>query len=319
MRAVLVHAQGGPEQLVVAEVPRPAPGPGEVLVRVRAAGVNPPDWYMRGGLARIPAELRPVIPLPFVPGTDVSGVVVGLGPRVEGWAEGEEVFGLLRFPGTPGGAAAYADYVTAPVADLARKPSVLGHFEAAAVPMAALTAHQYLFEIAQLKRGETVLVNGAAGGVGHFAVQIAAAAGARVIAVASGRHETFLKGLGVAAFHDYTAADPTDAVRGVDLVVDTVGGPDAHRFRKVVRDGGRITPVFYGDYGPDDGRGLTVVGGQVRSDGGRLAELAGLIEEGLVRPAIDEVHPLDRAADAHARAERGHLRGKLVLDVSGDT
>ncbi|MCD0449998.1 NADP-dependent oxidoreductase [Actinocorallia sp. API 0066] len=315
MKAIRVHTRGGPEQLVLEEVPRPVPGPGEVLVRVRAAGVNPPDWYLRGGMPLIPAELRPAVPLPFTPGTDVSGVVVALGPGATGLTEGDEVFGLLRFPGTPGGAAAYAEYVTAPVGDLARKPERLSHVAAAAVPMAGLTAHQYLFEIAGLEKGWTVLVNGAAGGVGHFVVQLALAHGARVIAVASGRHTAFLRGLGVTEVHDYTTGDPLASVRGVDLVVDTVGGPDGHRFRPVVRDGGVITPVFYGAYEADDGRDIALRGGQVRSDGRRLAALAQLLDDARLRPAVEQVFPLARAAAAHTRGEAGHLQGKLVLEV----
>ncbi|TGA83395.1 NADP-dependent oxidoreductase, partial [Streptomyces sp. MZ04] len=180
MRAIRVHVFGGPERLIYEEVPRPAAGPGEVLVRVHAAGVNPPDLYARAAFADIPPELRPEVPLPLTPGSDISGVVADVGAGVTEWRPGDEVFGLVNFPGR---ASAYAEYVTAPAGHLARRPAALDHVTAAAVPMAGLTAYQHLFEhlgpeYGSPPRGGTVLVNGAAGGVGHFAVQLARVAGA---------------------------------------------------------------------------------------------------------------------------------------------
>ncbi|MER7913121.1 MULTISPECIES: NADP-dependent oxidoreductase [unclassified Streptomyces] len=318
MRAVRVHAFGGPERLVHEEVPRPAAGPGEVLVRVRAAAFNPPDRYARRGFVDIPEAVRPARPLPFVPGSDLSGTVAAVGAGVTEWRVGDEVFGLVNFPGR---SAAYAEYATAPAAHLARKPASLSHEEAAAVPMAGLTAYQLLFEHPGLREGCTVLVNGAAGGVGHFAVQLAGVAGAgTVVGVASGRHETFLKDLGVDRFVDYTRTDVTEAVRDVDLLVDTVGGPDGHRLLPLVRRGGHLAPVFFGEYDPERAAalGVTVGGRQVRSHGGQLAELAALLDSGRVRVGIEAVFPLREAARAHLRAERGHLQGKIVLRVTED-
>ena len=320
MRAVRVHAFGGPEVLRCDEVPRPLPGPGEVLVRVHAAGFNPPDAYARSGFVDIPEAVRPVLPLPFTPGSDISGVITELGPDVTGWAVGEAVLGLVRFPSPGNGARGYAQYATAPVAHLARKPADLDHVHAAGLPMAALTAHQFLFDLIGLAPGSTVLVNGAAGGVGHFAVQLAKGAGAHVIGVASGRHETFLRGLGVDRFVDYTATAVAEAVRGVDHVLDTVGGPHGHRLLPVVRDGGTVSPVFFGEYHRERAgeRGITFPSGQVYSDGPRLAELARLTATGRLRVAVDSVFPLDRAAEAHERAGHGHIQGKIVLRVADE-
>ncbi|MET8755029.1 NADP-dependent oxidoreductase [Streptomyces sp. NPDC004667] len=316
MRAVRVHAFGGPEQLVHEEVPRPVAGPGEVLVRVHAAGVNPVDWYGQRNFAALPEPLRPEWPLPYTPGSDVSGTIVETGAGVTGWRAGDEVFGLVRFPGR---ASAYAEYVVSPAGNLARKPAALGHTEAAAVPMAGLTAYQYVFEHVKVGEGDTVLVNGAAGGVGHFAVQLARAAGAgRVVAVASGRHEAFLLGLGADGFVDYTRTAAEEAVRGVDVLIDAVGGPDGHRLLPVMRPGGRIGAVFPGEYHAERAAAQGVSAGvwQVRPNGGQLAELARLADSGALRVAVEEVFPLAGAARAHARAERGHLQGKIVLDVA---
>ncbi|MFD4315392.1 NADP-dependent oxidoreductase [Streptomyces sp. NPDC058548] len=315
MWAARVHAFGEPGQLVYEEVPRPAAGPGEVLVRVHAAGVNPPDWYARRGFANIPEAMRPVWPLPFTPGSDISGVIAGLGAGVTEWQVGDEVFGLVNFPGRASG---YAEFTTSPAAHLARRPAALGHVEAAAVPMAGLTAYQFLVEHLRLTQGSTVLVNGAGGGVGHFAVQLAKAAGAaKVIGVASGRHEAFLKDLGADRFVDYTRAAVEDVVREVDVLIDTVGGPDGHRFLPVLRRGGSIAPVYLGEYHRERAAelGITVGGWQVRSSGEQLAELARLIDAGRLRVGIDSVFPLSAVAQAHTRAEQGHLQGKIVLRV----
>ncbi len=319
MKAARLHTLGDPDVLRYEDVPRPEPGPGEVLVRVHAAGVNPPDWYARRGFANVPESIRVTVPLPLIPGTDVSGVVTALGRGVTEWTVGDEVYGLLRFPSL--GGQGYAEYTTAPVADLARKPAGLDHVHAAGVPMAALTAYQILFDHAGLRPDagpdRTVLVNGAAGGVGHFAVQLAKTVGARVIAVASGRHEEFLLDLGADRFVDYTVTAAEEVVQDVDLLVDAVGGPDAHRFLSIVRRGGTISPVFLGDYHPDRAKelGIDFRTGQVKSSGAQLTELGRLIEAGLVRVAVDSVYPLERAAEAHERAERGHIQGKIVLRV----
>jgi len=326
MMAVRVHEFGGPDALVYEEIERPEPAPGEVLIKVHAACLNPPDWYARSGFAGFPEEVFAAFPedirprRPFTPGSDVSGVVVGAAPGVTEWADGDPVFGLVRFPQLNNGGRGYAEYTTAPAAHLARKPDGISHVEAAGVPMAALTAYQYLFDLVKLGTGKTVLVNGAAGGVGHFLVQLARTRDARVIGVASGPHAAFLSDLGVDQFIDYTTTAAEDVARDVDHLFDTVGGPHGYRFLPVVRRGGTISPVFYGEYHAERGPelGISFVGGQVHSDGPQMAELAKLIDAGLLRVGIDSVFALEDAARAHERAEKGHIQGKIVLRVTDE-
>ncbi|MFF0572761.1 NADP-dependent oxidoreductase [Streptosporangium saharense] len=317
MMAVRVHAFGGPDALTYEEVPLPEPEPDEVLVQVHAAGVNPPDWYAREGFVNIPEELRPTPRLPYTPGSDVSGVVAAVGREVTEWREGDPVFGLVRFPNLNNGGRGYAEYSTAPASHLARKPDTIDHVQAAAVPMAGLTAYQFLFDLVRLVPDRNVLVNGAAGGVGHFLAQLAKSRNAHVTGVASGRHEEFLRGLGVDRFVDYTATSVAEAVQDVDHLFDTVGGPNGHRLLPTVRPGGTISPVFYGEYHRDRAAelGITFVSGQVHSDGRQMAELARLIDAGHVRVGIDSVFPLADASKAHERAEQGHIQGKIVLRV----
>jgi NADPH:quinone reductase-like Zn-dependent oxidoreductase len=331
MKAIRLHGFGGPEVLRHEEVPVPEPGPGEVLVRVHAAGLNPPDWYAREGMPDVPPELRPPFALPLIPGTDVSGVVEAVAPGVDGFAAGDEVFGLLRFPAALQ-AGAYAEYVTAPASDLALKPASVDHVQAAALPMSGLTAWQYLIELGHdhpspfqearhrpmaLGEGTTVLVNGAAGGVGHLALQLAKWKGARVVAVASGAHEAFLRELGADEFIDYTKERPEEAVRDLDPVLDTVGGPHSRRFLRTLRRGGALYPVYFGEFDDEENAalGVTVTATQVRANGAQLAELGRLLDAGTLRVAIDSTFPLEDARAAHARAARGHIRGKIVLET----
>ncbi|MBT1188545.1 NADP-dependent oxidoreductase [Streptomyces sp. CJ_13] len=332
MAAIRLHTFGGPEVLRFERVPVPEPGPGEVLVRVHAAGINPPDWYAREGMPDVPPELRPPFRLPLTPGTDISGVVEELGADTNGFSVGDEVIGLLRFPTSLQGNA-YAEYVTAPATDLARKPPTVDHAHAAALPMSGLTAWQFLIELGHdhpspfqearhrpmaIDSGTTVLVNGAAGGVGHLALQLAKWKGARVIAVASGAHETFLRELGADEFIDYTKERPEEVARDVDLVLDTVGGPHSRRFLRSVKRGGSLYPVYFGEFDDRENAelGITVTGTQVRSSGAQLADLGRLLDTGAVRVALDSTFPLADARAAHERAARGHIRGKIVLTVA---
>ncbi|WP_240135136.1 NADP-dependent oxidoreductase [Streptomyces sp. MUM 178J] len=331
MRAIRLHEHGGPEVLRYDKVPIPEPRPGEVLVRVHAVGVNPPDWYLRDGLTNLPPETRPKFDLPVIPGTDVSGVVEAVAADVDGLSIGDEVFGLLRFPSFDG--RAYAEYAAAPASDLARKPAGVDHVHAAGAPMAGLTAWQFLIELGHdhpspfqaarhcpvaLGPDTTVLVNGAAGGVGHFALQLAKWKGAHVIAVASGAHESFLRELGADRFIDYTRSRPEELVHGVDLVLDAVGGRDSSRFLRTLKRGGALFPVFFAEYDDEETAklGVTVSGTQVRSNGAQLAELGRLLDSGTVRVAIDSTFPLADARAAHERAARGHIQGKIVLTVA---
>lgn len=330
MKAIQFHSAGGPEVLQYEEVPVPEIGPGEVLVRVHAAGINPPDWYLREGMKVMPAEMRPALQFPLTPGTDLSGVVEAVAPDVQGFAVGDEVFGMVRFPGFDG--RTYAEYVAAPASDLAHKPAGLDHVRAAGAPMALLTAWQYLIDLGHdvpspftgrvhrptpITPGLTVLVNGAAGGVGHFAVQLAKWKGAKVVAVASGRHEDFLRRIGADDFIDYTKTQAADVVREVDLVIDTVGGPGGARLLKVLKRGGTMLPVFFSEFDPEETARLdiTVSNIQVRSNGPQLAEIAPLLTDGQVQVGVDSTYPLAEAAAAHARAAEGHIQGKIVLKV----
>ncbi len=331
MKAIRMHEFGGPEVLRYEEVPVPAPAPGEVLVRVKAVGLNPPDWYVREGMPGIPPEFRPPFDLPLIPGTDISGVVEAAADGVQDFAAGDEVMGLVRFPGAMQ-SGAYAQYVTAPATDLAPKPAGIDHAHAAALPMSGLTAWQYLIEVGHdhpspfqearhrpmpLGSDTTVLINGAGGGVGHLALQLAKWKGARVIAVASGAHEEFLRGLGADEYIDYTKQRPEDIVRDVDLVLDTVGGPASRRFLPTLRRGGALYPVYFGEFDDEENAklGVTVTGTQVRANGAQLAELGSLLDAGAIRVAIDSTFALADAPAAHKRAAEGHIQGKTVLTV----
>ena len=332
MKAIRLHEFGGPEVLRHEEVPVPEPGPGEVLVRVHAVGINPPDWYAREGMPDVPPELKPPFDLPLIPGTDVSGVVEAVAADVDDFAVGDEVVGLLRFPTALQGSA-YAEYVTAPASDLARKPAAIDHVHAAGLPMSGLTAWQFLIELGHdhpspfqeaqhrpmaLDSESTVLINGAAGGVGHLALQLAKWKGARVIAVASGAHERFLRELGADEFIDYTRDRPEEVARDVDLVLDTVGGPDSRRFLRTLKHGGSLYPVYFGEFDDEENAelGVTVTAAQVRSNGAQLAEIGRLLEDGTIRVAIDSTFPLKDAQAAHERAAQRHLQGKIVLTVA---
>ncbi|GAA3526380.1 NADP-dependent oxidoreductase [Amycolatopsis ultiminotia] len=332
MNAVRFHGFGGPGVLRYEEAPVPEPEPGEVLVRVHAVGLNPPDWYAREGMPDVPPEMRPPFDLPLIPGTDVSGVVAAVAADVDSFAVGDEVFGLLRFPVVMQ-AGAYAEFVTAPASDLARTPAGVDHEHAAALAMSGLTAWQFLIELGHdfpspfqeaqhrpmpLDSGSTVLVNGAAGGVGHLALQLAKWQGARVIAVASGAHEKFLRGLGADEFIDYTRERPEELARDVDLVLDAVGGPDSRRFLRTIKRGGSLYPAYFGEFDDEENAalGITVTAAQVRANGAQLAEIGRLLENGTIRVAIDSTFPLKDAQAAHERAAKGHIQGKIVLTVA---
>ncbi len=333
MKAVRLHEFGGPEVLIYEDAPKPELKAGEVLVRVRAVGINPPDWYFREGYKSLPPEFRPPEAFPIILGTDVSGVVAAVADDVQDFSIGDEVYSMVRFPeGMFGDSKAYAEFVTVPATQLALKPAGIDHVHAAGAPMSLLTAWQFLIDLGHNEpnpvhhkrhepvalEGKTVLVNGAAGGVGHFAVQLAKWKGARVIAVASGKHEEFLRGLGADEFIDYTETAPENVVRDVDLVVDAVGGPTAGRFFPTLKKGGALFLIFpLGFDGHDEAErlGITVSATQVRSSGAQLEEVAPLLDQGIIRVGIDSTFPLAEASKAHERAARGNIQGKIVLTV----
>ena len=309
MRAVRQHELGGPEVLLVEEVERPEPGPTEVLVRVAAAGVNPVDWKVRarGGLLGEP---------PFTVGWDVAGVVEELGFGVTRFEAGDRVFGMPRFPRE---AAAYAEYVASPSRQLAEIPDGLGDVEAAALPLAGLTAWQALVETADVGPASRVLILGAAGGVGHLAVQIAKARGAHVIGTARAPKHEFLRGLGVDEAVDYTTEAVEDRVRDVDVVLDLVGGETGERALPTLRDGGLFVAVPSGA-GVEPLRAaaagrVRVTGILVEPDRLGLEELARLVSRGALRPHVAATFPLADAGRAHEAGETGRTQGKLVLTV----
>jgi NADPH:quinone reductase-like Zn-dependent oxidoreductase len=317
MMAARVHRFGPPSVLQWEQVERPAPGPDQVLLAVRAAGVNPPDWYLRSGFAELPEELRPPVRFPFIPGWDVSGVVVELGAEVTDWSIGDEVFGMIGFPPSgPSTGQTYAQYTVADAAALSPKPTALDHARAAALPMSGLTAYQFVHHHAQIQPGARVLVVGAAGGVGHLIVQLAKLQGAYVIAAASTRHAELLAQLGADEFIDYTKHEVGEQVRNIDVLFDTVGGPHGHRLLPTLRDGATLSPVFMGDYRPEEAarRGIVQRSCQARSDTSQLAHLAALAATNKIRIVLEDTFALPEAWKSHERAERGHLQGKLVLE-----
>lgn len=333
MKTVRQHAFGGPEVLRYEDAPLPSVAPGEVRVRVHAVGINPPDWYLREGYRMLPPQWQPAVSFPLILGTDVSGVIDAVAEDVHDFGVGDEVYAMVRFPeGLAGGSRAYAESVSVPAWQVARKPRGIDHVHAAGAPMSLLTAWQFLVEAGhdvpnplQPQRhvpvplaGRTVLVNGAAGGVGQFAVQLAKWKGARVIAVASGRHAAFVHGLGADVFIDYTRTAAESVVRDIDLVVGAVGGAGAARFLPTLRRDGALFPIFpLGFAGADEAQrlGITVSTTQVRSNGAQLASLAELLDAGTVRVAIDSTFALADARRAHERASRGNIQGKIVLTV----
>jgi NADPH:quinone reductase-like Zn-dependent oxidoreductase len=315
MRAVTVREFGGPEVLTVEEVARPEPLPTEVRVRVHAAGVNPVDWKTREGKGMAGLQT-----FPLILGWDVSGVVEEVGFGVTTLAPGDEVYGMPWFPRAAGG---YAEYVTAPARQWARKPSTLDHVHAAAVPLAALTAWQTLVDTAHVQAGQRVLITAAAGGVGHFAVQFARHLGAHVIGTAGVARHPWLKELGADETIDYTTTRFEDAAADVDVVIDMVG--DAHdqtstRSLKVLRPGGLLAAVPAG-VSPElaaaaETAGVRVTPFLVEPDSAALTTIAGLIDAGEVIVEVEETFPIEQAGAAHARGEAGRTRGKLVLTIA---
>jgi NADPH:quinone reductase-like Zn-dependent oxidoreductase len=257
---------------------------------------------------------------PFILGWDVSGVVEETGFGVTTLEPGDEVYGMPWFPRAPGG---YAEYATAPSRQFARKPASLSHEEAAAVPLAALTAWQALVDTADVRPGQRVLIHAAAGGVGHFAVQFAKHLGAHVIGTARGSRHDWLTGLGADEVVDHTAVRFEDAVKEIDVVLDLVGEEHDNtstRSLNVLRPGGLIIPVPSG-VSPElleaaRARGVRSTAFLVEPDAPALTRIAGLIDSGEVRVEVEEVFPLEQAAQAHTRGEKGRTRGKLVLRVT---
>lgn len=297
MRAVLMREAGGPEVLRVEEVDRPEPADGEVLIRVQAASINPIDWKYRRGT--MPKQL------PAILGNDISGTVER--SRAEGFVQGDEVFGI-----TPSGG--YAEFAIAPAALIAKKPEGVSHAQAAAIPVGGLTAWQALFDRGRLQSGGSALIAGAAGGVGHFAVQFAKHAGARAIGTGSARSREFVLSLGADEFVDYTSQDVAAEVSGVDVALDTVGGETTAALVPTLREGGLLVSIAGAPpeaQAAEHGVRAELLIMSPSSD--QLAEIAELIAAGEVGVEIAETMPLAEVSRAHELSESGHTRGKLIL------
>ncbi|MDG3439497.1 NADP-dependent oxidoreductase [Nitrospirillum amazonense] len=306
MQAVRIHSFGGTEVLTLEDVPKPEPGDYEVLVRVQAASVNPVDYKIRSG------KYLPADQLPLTLGRDMCGTIEKCGRAVTGYTEGDAVFAML--PTDRGG---HAEYVVANVAHCAPKPERLDPIHAAAVPLAALTAWQGLFDHGRLKGGQRVLVHGAAGGVGHFAVQFAKAYGATVYATCSEGDLEWVRSLGVDKAIDYKNQRFEDEVPEVDLVYDLVAGETQDRSWSVLKQGGVLVSTLT-EPSADKAREHGAEGTRytAHADGRQLVEIGRLIDAGRVRVQVDKVFALEEAAEAEHVLEDEHVRGKVVLKVA---
>ncbi|SUA75756.1 Beta-ketoacyl-acyl-carrier-protein synthase I [Nocardia otitidiscaviarum] len=308
MRAVIQKSVGGPEVLEVAEIERPELLSGEVLVRVHASSVNPVDVAVRAGA--IPLLGEP----PFGVGWDISGVVEAVAPGAR-YAVGEEVYGMPFFPRAATG---YAEYVATPSRQVARKPKSLSHVEAAALPLAALTAWQGLVDRAGITAGDRVLIHRAAGGVGHLAVQIAKARGAHVIALASAAKHDFVRELGADEVIDYRTTDYAEVLRDLDVVLDS--NADGERSLRVLKPGGVLVSIME-HFNPEraaqvEAAGRRFAGVSVEPDYAALEAIAELVDAGKIRPHVSRTLPLEEAATAHELVGSGQTVGKVVLAVN---
>jgi NADPH:quinone reductase-like Zn-dependent oxidoreductase len=308
MKAVRIHNYGGPEILQYEDAPRPQPEAGEVLIRVYAAGVNPIDWNVREG------RMKDFWPqkLPLILGWDLSGVVEELGEGVSRFKIGDEVYSVPD----PTRDGAYADYIVVRESELALKPRSLDHIRAAAVPLAALTAWQSLFDHGQLQAGQRVLIHAGSGGVGHFAVQLAKWKGADVFATASAKNQDLLRELGADETIDYTTRRFEDVARNIDIVLDPIGGDTQERSWQVLKKGGALLSIIQppsAEKAKEAGVRATFVASH--PNGAQLTEIAEVIDSGNLKPVINRILPLVEVRRAHELSQSGHIHGKIVLRV----
>jgi NADPH:quinone reductase-like Zn-dependent oxidoreductase len=314
MRAVRFHQYGGPEQLLVEQVPRPEPQAGEVLVRVYAAGVNPIDWKIRQGVFK---QFMP-LPLPCTPGNEFAGTIERLGTGVTAYQPGQAVYGRE-------GKGTYAEYMLAAADALLPKPRRISFDQAASVPIGARTAWIALFHLADLQAGQRVLIHGAAGGMGNYAVQLARWKGAHVIATASVSNLEFVRALGAEAVIDYQATPFEQVVHEVDVVIDPIGGETQERSWPVITPGGTLIAIGHPaaeerarQYGV---RTLSTLGdhrGPQRLSPEPLQTISTLLEAGMLLPQLGKVFPLEEARQAQAFSETGHGRGRILLHIADE-
>jgi NADPH:quinone reductase-like Zn-dependent oxidoreductase len=308
MKAVCIRSFGGPEVLKVEEIDVPQPKDDEVLIRVKAASVNPVDYKLRSGVFSGGQTLKQ----PTVLGRDIAGTIERCGRAVQSLHAGDNVYALLD-----GGQGGYAQYVTIKASICVPEPRQLDHVAAAAVPLAGLTAWQGLFDEGHLKSGQRVLIHGGAGGVGHLAIQLAKAKGASVATTVASEDVEFARSLGADQVIDYQQERFEDKVRDIDLVLDLVGGETQQRSWAVLKDGGAMISTL-AKPSDEKARERHARTSHYRShpDAGELAEIGKLIDSGKVKPHVAATYPLERAADAQERIARQHVQGKVVLQVS---
>lgn len=311
MKAVALKGFGGVENLVEVDIPVPEPSDNEVLIEVKAIGINPIDVKTRKGkgLAEMLKDFDPLIP-----GWDVSGKVVRIGKQVTSFRRGDEVFGMVNFPGH---GMTYAEYVVAPASHLALRPKCISHEEAAAASLAALTAWQILKYKAGIRNGSAVLIHAAAGGVGHYAIQMAKYLGASVVGTASSENRDFILDLGITRHINYRVDQFEDILQDIDFVLDTIGGDYIDRSLEVLRPGGTIIAI------PSDAsadvaekaaaKGMKGFKFRVSSNGDDMVEIAGLLEKGLVRSVVSRIFSFKEIREAHQHIESGRTRGKIVV------
>ena len=317
MKACIIEAFGGREQLRIADVPKPDPAAGEVLIRIHAAGIDPVDWKIREGY------LKDLFPhrFPLIPGWEAAGEVEAVGAQAERFKPGDAVYTYARLPVVQHGT--YAEYIALPEAQVALKPANMSMVEAASIPLTGLTAYQSLFKAGRLEKGESVFIIGASGGVGSCAVQFARIQGARVAALASGKNRDYLRELGAEHVIDYERGDFINSLgewmpNGVDLVFDCHGGETLERAKMCVRAGGRVVSITE----PDGGGGLEARDVRfayvfVEPSSDQLDQIRGLIETGAFRSTVTATFDLEQVDRAHQMLERGHTRGKIVLQING--
>lgn len=316
MKAIILTGQGSIENLVIQELEIPQPKAAEVLVKVHAISINPVDIKTRKGGA-LYASMKETPPA--ILGWDISGVVAAVGSEVQNFKEGDAVFGMVNFPGH---GKAYAEYVAAPADHFALKPDNISHAKAAATTLAALTAWQVLVQQAAVQKGQHLLMHAAAGGVGHFAVQIAKHLGLEVSGTASAANENFLKEFGVDHFIDYTSQNIEEVAKDIDVVFDPIGGETTAKSLQVLKQGGTLVSIVGGVKDHLNSiiqeKGITAKNYLVKSNGEDMQSLAQLLQQGILKPTISHQYSFEKMAEAHQQIETGKTRGKIIINVIKD-
>ncbi|GAA0551350.1 NADP-dependent oxidoreductase [Chitinophaga japonensis] len=317
MKAIRINEFGLPEVMKLEEIARPIPAADEILVKVYASAVNPIDWKIRDG--KIVSRLHVKIELPITPGWDAAGIVEEIGSNVTGFKKGDAVYGIPNYPGD----GSYAEYVAAKARKFSLKPKSINFIEASAIPVSGVTAWDGVFNRGQLQPGQRILIHGAAGGVGHFAVQLAKWKGAYVIGTASPNNHAFLKQLGADEVIDYNKQDFEDMLHDLDVVFDAValGNDIQQKSVRVLKENGTLVTTQGFPLGEDvtkalakkNARGEVIYGEEDIREW--LNEIALLVDENKIKVTVNKTYPLEKAAEAHRESEQRHGRGKLVLEV----